>query len=340
VIFLDGSQGEGGGQIVRTAIALSTLTGTPVRIENIRGGRERTGLRPQHVAAIQAAAQVCGAETEGVSAGSTAIGFAPGGPPQPGHYDWAVGTAGSVPLVIQTVLLPLVLADGPSEFRVQGGTHVPYSPSGHYLRDVYMPSLLSLGAGLEIYLDALGWMPQGGGAMRVYVDGGAHLHGIDLQQRGPIERIIGTAVGCNLPSHIPQRMANRAINLLGMIDAPLDIRPCRTKSLSTGAGIFLATEYTNGRAGFGTIGRRGMPSEAVAEQAVTDLLEFHDGEAAIDAYLADQLVLPLALADGESIFSTPQITSHLRTNIDVVRAFIERPIEIDERRRTVRFAGA
>jgi RNA 3'-terminal phosphate cyclase (ATP) len=149
--------------------------------------------------------------------------------------------------------------------------------------------------------------------------------------------VFGTAVGCNLPSHIPQRMANRATNLLTEhIEAPLDIRPLRTRSDSTGAGIFLAVEYTNGRGGFGTIGRKGMPSEAVSERAVTDLLDFHASEAAVDQRLADQLILPLACAEGESVFSTDAITRHLRTNVDVVRAFIQRPIDIDEQAQTVR----
>jgi RNA 3'-terminal phosphate cyclase (ATP) len=164
------------------------------------------------------------------------------------------------------------------------------------------------------------------------------LIGLDLHIRGPIERVVGTAVGCNLPSHIPQRMANRAINLLDTFDAPLDIRPCRTRSLSTGAGIFLAVEYANGRGGFGVLGRQGMPSEVVAEKAVTALLSFHDTGAAVDEHLADQLVIPLALAEGKSVLAVEAVTSHLRTNIEVVRRFVDRPITVDEAGRTVTFS--
>lgn len=335
MIFLDGSQGEGGGQIVRTALTLSCVLGAPVQIENIRAGRKPSGLRPQHLTAIQAAAQICDAGIEGVQVGSRTVRFEPGSPARPGQYEWAVGTAGSAPLVIQTVLLPLALAGGPSTIRVFGGTHVPGSPSGHYLRDVVMPVLLSMGADLEIYMDAYGWIPEGGGSMSVHVAGGAQLAGLDMRERGPIERVFGLAVGCNLPSHIPQRIANRALNLLETMDTPLDIRPCRTRSTSTGAGIFLAVEYANGRGGIGVLGRKGMPSETVAEQAVTELLELHDSGAATDEHLADQLVVPLALAQGPSAYTTRAITPHLATNADVVRAFLDRPIALDAGKRLV-----
>jgi RNA 3'-terminal phosphate cyclase (ATP) len=339
VLVIDGSWGEGGGQIVRTAITLSCVTGIPIQITNIRAGRKPPGLRHQHVTAIQAAAQICQAATDGVAVGSLAITFEPGGPVRAGDYEWSVGTAGAVTLVLQTVLVPLTLAEGPSTVRVHGGTHVPNSPSGHYLRDVYMPVLLSLGFEMEIYMDTYGWVPEGGGSISALVAGNAQPVAVDMRERGRIERVFGTAVGCNLPSHIPQRMANRAMNLLEPLEAPLDIRPLRTRSISTGAGIFLAAEYTNGRGGFGTLGRKGMPSEAVAERAITDLLDFHDSRAAVDMYLADQLVIPLALAEGTSVFSAQAITPHLRTNLDVVCAFIDRPVEIDEQRRTFMFGA-
>ncbi|NLX11884.1 MAG: RNA 3'-phosphate cyclase [Chloroflexi bacterium] len=339
MITLDGSRGEGGGQIVRTAVTLSCIIGTPVRIENIRAGRSPAGLRAQHVAAVQAAASICNAEMDGVEVRSETITFTPGGAVRAGEYEWSIGTAGSAPLVVQTVLLPLALAKGESTIRVYGGTHVPFSPSGHYLRDVYVPMLLSLGADVETYMDSFGWVPEGGGAIVARTGGGAQLKGVMLLNRGLIERIIGTAVVNNLPSHIPQRMANRATNLLETIGAPLDIRPLRARGASTGAGIFLTVEYNNGRGGFDALGRKGLPSEAVADQAVTPLLAFHDSGAAVDAHLADQLVLPLALAEGESAFSTTTCTEHLRTNIEVVRAFLGRPIEIDEAQCIVTFGS-
>lgn len=338
MITIDGSQGEGGGQIVRTALALSCVTGTPVQLHRIREGRAPAGLRPQHVTAVRAAAEVCRAHVDGVEVGSSDLVFVPHGPARAGQYDWSVGTAGAATLVLQTVLLPLALAHGVSTVTVNGGTHVPMSPSGHYLRDVYVPALLGLGVDIELYLEAYGWMPEGGGTIRAHVKGGSALRGADLLERGEIERVIGTAVGSNLPSHIPQRIANRAVNLLDpVLDVPLDIRPLRAKGISTGAGLFLAVEYANGRGGFDVLGRKGMASEVVAEKAVTALLNFDAGPAALDAHLADQLVLPLALADGESAFSTAEITPHLLTNIAVVQAFISRPIEVDKDARAVTF---
>ncbi len=330
MLYLDGSQGEGGGQIVRTALTLSAITGIPVRIERIRAGRGTPGLRAQHVTAIQAAADICAAHTEGVEVGAEAITFAPGRPVRPGRYEWAVGTAGAATLVLQTVLLPLALADGPSRVRVSGGTHVPFSPSAHYLRDVYLPFLWGMGAEMTLSIESYGWMPEGGGALTVEIAGGARLQGVDMRQRGPLERIFGAAVGCNLPAHIPQRIANRAINLLASLDALVDIRPLRVSGISTGAGIFLAAEYANGRGGCGALGRKGMPSEAVAQKAVTELLAFDRSGATVDEHLADQIVLPLALAEGPSWYTTPAITSHLATNIAVVRAFLDRPLSVDE----------
>jgi RNA 3'-terminal phosphate cyclase (ATP) len=337
VITLDGSHGEGGGQIVRTAITLSCITGKTVLIQNIREGRKTNGLRPQHVTAIQAAAEISRAEVRGVEVGSTTVLFEPGAPIRAGEYEWSVGTAGATTLVLQTVLLPLALADGASKVKIHGGTHVPNSPSGHYVRDVVMPVLLSMGVDMEIYMDCYGWTPEGGGTLEAFTAGNGDLVALDKRDRGRIERVFGTAIGCNLPSHIPQRIANRAANLLGEFDAPVDIRPLRTRSISTGAGIFLAVEYTNGRGGFGVIGRKGMPSEAVAEQAITGLLGFHDSGAAVDRHLADQLIVPMALAAGASAFTTEEVTSHLHTNIHTVRAFVDRPIEVDEQTRTITF---
>lgn len=341
MLTLDGSQGEGGGQIVRSALTLSCILGVPFRVTHIRAGRDPSGLRPQHVAAVRAAADISRARVDGAEPGSETLTFEPGGPVRPGNYEWEIGTAGATTLVMQTVLLPLALVSGTSTIQIHGGTHVPNSPPAHYLRDVYIPLLLEMGIEAAMFIGAYGWVPEGDGTLTAQVEGGAKLHGRDLRERGDLERVFGTALASNLPSHIPQRMANRAINLLGSVDsfdAPLDIRPRRESGLSTGAGIFLTVEYSNGRGGFGVLGRKGMPSEVVAGDAVTALLSFHDSGAAIDAHLADQLVIPLALAEGPSAFTTPAITEHLRTNIDTVRHFVDREIRVDEARHFVTFA--
>ncbi|WP_162909559.1 RNA 3'-terminal phosphate cyclase [Aggregatilinea lenta] len=341
MLILDGGQGEGGGQIVRTALTLSCILGIPFRVRRIRAGREPSGLRPQHVAAIRAATDICGAHVEGAEVGSETLTFEPGGSVRAGTYDWEIGTAGAATLVLQTVLLPLALAKSESSVSVRGGTHVPHSPSAHYLRDVYVPLLLEMGADAALFIEAYGWMPEGGGQIDAQIAGSARLVGRDLRNRGELERVFGAAVASSLPSHIPQRMANRAINLIDSVesfDAPVDIRPLRTSGISAGAGIFLTAEYGNGRGGWGVLGHKGMPSEVVAGDAVTALLSFHDSGAAVDRHLADQLVIPLALAAGESAFTTPEITQHLRTNIETVQHFVDRAIRIDEARHLVSFA--
>ena len=340
MIVLDGGAGEGGGQIVRSAVTLSAITQLPVRIVNIRAGRSPSGLRPQHVTAIQAVAQICGAELEGVAVGAHTITFVPGHSPRPGSYRYSVGTAGSASLVFQTVVLPLALADGPSEVLIDGGTHVSGSPSGHYLRDVYAPALLDIGVDVQAAVERLGWMPEGGGRWVAYIAGNSHPRAIEWIKRGPLERVSGVAAVSNLPAHIPQRMTNRALNLLGMMeDALVDIRPVRARGESTGAGSFLAAEYRSGRGGVGILGKRGMPSEAVAEYAIDELHAFMDSQAAVDAHLADQIVIPLALAQGASEVTLQQVTPHLRTNVEVVRAFLERDITIDERKRLLRISS-
>ncbi len=337
MIVLDGSQGEGGGQIVRSAVTLSCITGAAVRIEKVRAGRKTRGLRPQHVAAVRAAAELCKAAIDGVEVGSEALTFQPRAAPRSGSYEWAVGTAGSAALVLQTVLLPLALAEGRSTLRIHGGTHVPHSPSAHYVRDVYAPMLAKLGADVEVSIHAYGWAPQGGGTLVAHTAGGARLRGVEMRTRGRLERVFGTAVGCNLPAHIPQRMVNRARNLLGaaLPGTPLELHPQRVRGASVGAGIFLAAAYTNGRGGAGALGKRGMPSEVVAERAVRALLAFHRSEAAVDRHLADQLVVPLALAEGPSALRAEAITAHCRTQLAVVRAFLPRRIHLDESTQTI-----
>jgi len=330
MLTLDGSYGEGGGQIVRTALTLSCITQTPFEIHDIRAGRRQGGLRPQHLMCVKAAAALCSAQVDGDYVGSEALTFIPAHPAQPGRYSWDIKTAGSVTLLLQTVLLPLALAPGASEVHVLGGTHVPFSPSGHYLRDVYAPMLIQSGAEMAITLHQPGWYPRGGGEISATIEGWAQLQGQDLLERGELERIFGVGLVTKLPVHIPQRMSQHASKLLEALEVPLDIRAERdSSSRSPGAGVFLTAEYGNGRAGFAVLGEQGLPSELVAEEATLALQVFHAGIASVDEHLADQLLLPLALAHGESRYITPQITDHLQTNAWVVRQFLERDIQLD-----------
>lgn len=353
-MVIDGSYGEGGGQVLRTSLALAAITGRTVRIEHIRAGRKQPGLRPQHLTAVRAAAAVCGARLEGDELGSQTITFAPDGPVCPGTYVFDVadaargGSAGSVGLVLQTVLLPLLLpqsAQSPdcqqsaeSYLLLRGGTHVAWAPSVFYLEHVFLPVLARMGgrapgvrasAGVQIELTRWGFYPVGGGEIQVRIVGQTKpLRPIQLTGRGELVRIWGTAAVMNLPAHIPQRMANRAHNVLAEAGLKAQVEARRLRGNGPGAGIFLFAEYATPPgdetiiAGFAAYGRKGLPAERVAEAACEELLSHHRSGAPVDPYLADQLVLPMALADGESRMHVSQVTQHLLTNIWVVRQFL------------------
>lgn len=329
MLKIDGSYGEGGGQIIRTALTLSCITSLPVEIYNIRAGRDKPGLRPQHLTCVNAAASICDAEVVGGQVGSDRLMFRPGRHVRAGHYQWKIGTAGAATLVIQTVILPLVMTGKSSLIEVSGGTHVPFSPSGHYLRDVYAPLLVQSGADVMVELRSYGWYPKGGGDIAVVIEGSGALIGQQLTERGELERIFGIGVATNLPATIPQRMTTRLLNELEAFNVSLDIRPKVNKGLSSGAGLFITTEYANGRAGFGILGEKGLPSEEVAEMIINAFKNFHNSPATVDEHLADQLLLILALATGSSHYITPEVTPHLETNRWVIQQFLERTISID-----------
>jgi RNA 3'-terminal phosphate cyclase (ATP) len=343
-LVIDGSYGEGGGQILRTALALAAVTGRAIQIEKIRAGRKSPGLAAQHLTAVRAAAAVCNARVTGDELGSQTLTFAPGRPPQAGDYVFDVaearaeGSAGATTLVLQTILLPLALAahrspasrpgraagDSNSTVTIRGGTHVAWSPPFDYVRDVWLPALAQMGLSAAVELVNWGWYPLGQGEIRGTIQGlrtGLKPSPLALVERGALRRTWGRAVAANLPSHIPQRMADRARSLLAEAGVDARIEPVRVRAACAGAGIFLTAEYDGIRAGFNALGARGRPSEAVAEEAVAALLAHRDSGAALDQHLADQLVLPLALTGSESRFSVERVTRHLLTNAWVVERF-------------------
>jgi RNA 3'-terminal phosphate cyclase (ATP) len=328
MLTIDGSYGEGGGQILRTALTLSAITGQAVELTNIRSNRSKPGLRPQHLTAVRAAAAICDAQVEGDQLDSERVTFAPQTPPQSGTYTFDVadvaqgGSAGSVTLILQTLLLPLALAAGTSNLRLQGGTTVPMSPPTLYIEQIYLPTLFEMGVRARIERHRWGFYPLGGGELQVQIQGGTTLLPLRLAARGPAERVRGVAFVSRLPSHIPQRMTNRATSLLEQADLPqVHIEPRHVTAPGIGAGIFLALECELSRTGFLTLGRRGLPSEDVAEMACDDLLAYYRTTAAVDPHLGDQLVLPFALVDGTSTATVSRITRHLRTNVWLVNRF-------------------
>jgi RNA 3'-terminal phosphate cyclase (ATP) len=342
MVVIDGSYGEGGGQVLRTALTLAALTGRTMRIERIRAGRRKPGLRPQHLTAVRAAAAVCEARLEGDGLGSQTLTFAPAGPPSPGQYSFDVataaqgGSAGSVGLVLQAVLLPLALAGGDSHLTLRGGTHVPWAPPVPYLEHVFLPVLARMGVRAQIELVRWGFYPAGGGEIRVQISGHeGPLHPIVLAERKELQRVWGTAAVMNLPAHIPQRMAARSRNVLADAGLQARVEPRRLRGAGPGAGIFLFAEYTASpggdtvTVGFTAYGRKGLPAERVAEAACEELLAHHRSGGAADPHLADQLVLPMALAEGESRLRTSQISQHLLTNVWVVRRFLARDVRVE-----------
>ena len=336
MVTIDGSYGEGGGQVLRTALTLAALTGQATRLEHIRAGREKPGLRPQHLAAVRAAAAVCGARLEGDELGSQVLTFVPGGPPRAGQYTFDVtetaqgGSAGSVGLVLQTVLLLLALAEGDSHLTLRGGTHVPWAPPVSYLEHVFLPLVARMGVRAQIELVCWGFYPAGGGEIRVRIEGQkGPLHPITVVERGDLQRIWGIAAVMNLPSHIPQRMAARAHNVLAEVGLQAQVEPRRLNGVGPGAGIFLFAGYAHVTAGFTAYGRQGLPAERVAEAACEELLAHQRADAPADPHLADQLVLPMALAEGESRVSTSQVSQHLLTNVWVVQQFLARGIHVE-----------
>lgn len=327
MLVINGGYGEGGGQILRSALSLSIITGQAVRLEHIRAHRSKPGLRAQHLTAVRAAAALSDALTVGDELGSETLEFTPQIHVRPGIYsfnmDTAVGgsSAGSATLVLQTLLLPLALVQGTSTLTLRGGTAVPMSPPAIYIEKVYLPVLFDMGVHTKINHEVWGFNPQGGGEITVKIKGRKTLRGIDLTVRGKMLRIEGLAFAAKLPSHIPQRMTNRARSVLHEAGFRTQITPEHVRSPGLGTGLFLCARYEYGVAGFSTLGRKRLPSEEVAEMTCRALLAHHRTGAAVDPHLGDQLVLPFALSMGASRASISRVTQHLLTNVWLMRKF-------------------
>ncbi|HEY63903.1 MAG TPA: RNA 3'-terminal phosphate cyclase [Caldilineae bacterium] len=326
MLTIDGAHGEGGGQILRTALSLAAVLQRPVRIERIRAERPKPGLRPQHLTAVRAIAAICGATLAGDQVGSSELIFTPGHVPRPGDYTFDVsqtagtGSAGAVSLILQTVLIPLALAEGPSRLVLRGGTHVPWSPPFHYLAHVYLPSLARMGVTVEMRLERWGWYPRGGGEVVVHLPGHARLCPWEFTRRGELCRVWGISAASRLPAHVRQRQAQQARARLRDAGVTVEMSEIDAPSVGPGTCVFLCAEHEEIAAGFAAYGRRGLPAEQVADAAVDAFLAYESREGAADPYLADQLVLPLALVGGA--LTTTEVTRHLVTNIWVAEQFL------------------
>ncbi|MAE66399.1 MAG: RNA 3'-phosphate cyclase [Phycisphaeraceae bacterium] len=336
MLTIDGAQGEGGGQILRSSLALSMVTGRPVRIERIRAGRKKSGLMRQHLTAVRAAQRVSSAHVTGDAIGSAEVTFEPG-PVEGGDFQFSIGTAGSTTLVLQAILPALVLAERPSTVVLEGGTHNPFAPPFDFLARTFLPVLSRMGPSVVATLERPGFFPAGGGRIRVEVEPVSRLRPVSLEQRGDIVRRAATATVANLSPSIADRELKMVARKLNWPPKHLEVRELRD---TPGPGNILtidveSTSVCEVFTGFGELRR---PAEDVANQAIRQCRDYLKSEAPVGEYLADQLLLPMAIA-GSGSFRTTRLTRHATTHIDLIRMFLDCRVETDETKRGDVFVG-
>jgi RNA 3'-terminal phosphate cyclase (ATP) len=317
MIEIDGTMGEGGGQIVRTALGLSLATQQPFRITDIRARRSTPGLRPQHVAAVRAAATIGQAEVEDVTVGTRSFAFVPSAV-APGRYAFDVGTAGSAVLVLQAVLPALLTAPAPSTLTVTGGTHVKWAPPYDFFASAFCPLVERMGPTLRPALARPGFYPKGGGQCTLAVEPVAALAPLEWTKRGALRRTEARAIVANLPRHIGER------ELATLRDGlPIDLDAARIETpAARGAGnaLLLRLDTAHGTTVLSAMGEKGTPAEDVARDLVATARAYLAADAPVDAHLADQLLIPLALGGGR--FRTTTLTPHTHTNAAVIERFV------------------
>jgi RNA 3'-terminal phosphate cyclase (ATP) len=319
-IVIDGSVGEGGGQILRSSLSLSLATETPFRIENIRAKRQKPGLLRQHLTAVQAAIEIGGGEAEGASLGSKTLMFVPGRV-RAGVYKFTIGTAGSGTLVLQTVLPALMTANGTSHLTIEGGTHNPMAPPFDFLKKSFLPVIARLGPKITTDLSRYGFYPAGGGCFHVAIEPCERLTPIDSLEPGEIVSRGTLAIVANLSRSIGRREIETVAKMMNWEGEPSDVVQTRD-SVGPGNVIFAELGTSTGLTQlFCGFGRLGASAEAVATEAANAARSYLVSGAAVDEHLADQLLLPFALAGGGS-FTAEKLNSHARTNMDVITRFL------------------
>ena len=319
LLILDGRQGEGGGQILRTALSLSMCLGRPLRIQHVRANRRPPGLRPQHRMAVLASAEICGAEVSGADLGSTDLFFRPGRA-RPGDYRFDLGTAGSTTLVAQTLLPALATAGASSNLALIGGTHNPLAPSFDFFQLAFLPILDRMGLHVDARLDRYGFYPAGGGRVRLSVTPVAQLAPIDLGDRGRVLERRAEAVVSRLPRHIAERELEVARRELGLGTEAMGVREVAAQGPGNVLTLVLRSERITEV--FVGIGQKGVPAEEVAARAVREADAYLRAGVPVGPHLTDQLLVPLALA-GAGSFVTLEPTLHARTNLEVIRRFLD-----------------
>ncbi len=324
MIEIDGSYGEGGGQILRTAVAMSIVKGTPVKITNIRANRPNPGLSYQHLTALSVAAEICGGELEGGEKGSPEVEFIPG-EPRGGYYEFDIGTAGSIALLLQCMIPPASQADGVVEVKVKGGTDVKWSPPYDFFENVFLEHLRRMGLNVSSKLLKRGHYPKGGGEVVLTVEPGSPD---PLPSGEDISKVKGRAFVSSLPEHIMRRMRKQVLK--EFVDMPVDVKLRSYESPSPGTGITLWTEGDRS-VGIGVLGEKGVPAESVGKEAADYIRSTMESGFHLDRWSADQLVPYLAMSKRHGELKVEKVTGHLETNVWVMDMFDPGRLKLEEK---------
>lgn len=332
MLQIDGSYGEGGGQILRYTVAFSVLTKKPVEISNIRAKRPNPGIKPQHLTAISCVKSICNADTDGLSINSTCLKFYPG-EIQPGSYKFDIGTAGSITLVYQACLLSSLKTPGPITIRLTGGTDVKWSPPWDYFANVFLPLLEKMGFKTEVHLVKRGYYPKGGGEAVLTIHPVKELQPLNLDEKQVFDEIKGVVHIANLPDHIGKRIKHAALKVLVKNNMQSSIETDRTTSFSPGTGIVLWSKSNQTILGSTSLGEKGLSSEKIGESAACQLLDEIKTGASVDSFALDQILPYLVLARGVSVCKVRELSNHARTNMWLARQFFntEQLFEVEDK---------
>jgi len=322
LLYIDGSYGEGGGQILRTAVALSVLTKNSIEIKNIRANRPNPGIKPQHLIAIKSIKELCNAEAGGLEIGSSTLRFLPG-TPKGGEYEFDIGTAGSITLAFQACIFSSLKTKEPIIIRLTGGTDVRWSPSWDYFKHVFLPLIQKMGVSVNARLIRRGYYPKGGGEAELTIDPCNVLYPLRADSNQGFNEVNGVIHFANLPDHISTRMKHATIKMLLKRNLKTSLKMEKATSLSPGTGITLWTQCKESFLGSTFLGEKGVPSEKVGENAAMELINEIDSGATLDVHAFDQILPYMAIAKsvGKSTCIVREVSSHAQTNMWLIKQF-------------------